>query len=85
MSDFSYVPLSDAQGEFEFPENPLAQITEEQIKKNFCFIVVPSTNEVIFFKTGEMWKEASKLLNGFEYRVFYCYDILRAKRTKNIK
>ena len=40
MSDYSYVPTSDSQGEFEILDNPLSQITEEQVLKNYCFITV---------------------------------------------
>ena len=85
MSDYSYTPISDAEGEYQFPDNPLSQITEEQIKKNFCFIVAPATNEVIFFKTSQMWNEATKLLVGFDYKIFYCHDVLRNSRLKNAK
>ena len=85
MSDYSYIPVSETQGEFEFDSNPLSQVTEDQVKKNFCFIVAPETGEVIFFKTQEMWKQAAAILHGFDYRVFYCHEIMKANRTKNLK
>ena len=82
MSDQSYVPTSDSQGEFEALDNPLSQITEEQVLKNYCFIVAPATNEVIFFKTSEMWNKAAAILTEFDYKVFYCHDVLRNSRFK---
>ena len=85
MSDYSYTPISDAQGEYQFSDNTLSQVTEEQIKKNYCFIVAPETDEVIFFKTREMWAQARELLTGFNYQLFYCFDVIRNKRLKNTK
>lgn len=84
MSDYTYTVLSDATGEVKLPENPLSQITEEQIKKNFCFIVTPEL-EVIFFKNAAMWNEAKKILEGYEYKVFWCMEVLKASRSKKIK
>ena len=85
MSDYSYTPISDAQGEYQFSDSTLSQVTEEQIKKNYCFIVAPETDEVIFFKTREMWAQARQLLEGFNYKLFYCFDVMRNKRLKNTK
>jgi len=89
MSDYSYKPLSDSQGEFEALDNPLSQVTEEQVKQNFAFIIGLDTGEVIFFKTQDMLKEATKILSGvdagFKYRIFYCHEVLRNIRLKNTK
>jgi hypothetical protein len=89
MSDYSYIPTSDSQGELEALDNPLSQVTEEQVKQNFAFILGLDSGEVIFFKTQEMLKEATKVLSGvdagFNYKVFYCHDILRNSRLKNAK
>jgi hypothetical protein len=89
MSEYSYVPTSSSQGEFEILDNPLSQVTEEQVLKNFAFILGLDTGEVIFFKTQEMLKEATKILSGvdagFKYRIFYCHDVLRNSRLKNTK
>ena len=86
MSDYSYVPTSDSQGELEALDNPLSQVTEEQVLKNFAFILGLDTGEVIFFKTQEMLKEATKVLSGvdagFNYKIFYCMDVLRNSRFK---
>ena len=89
MSDYSYVPTSTSQGEIEVLDNPLSQVTEEQVLKNFAFILGLDTGEVIFFKTSEMLKEATKILSGvdagFNYKIFYCHDVLRNSRLKNAK
>jgi hypothetical protein len=85
MSDYSYTPVSDLQGEYQFTNDTLSQMTEEQIKKNFCFIVAPETGEVIFFKNREMWAQARQLLEGYNYQLFYCFDVLRNSRLKNTK
>lgn len=89
MSDYSYVPTSTSQGEIEVLDNPLSQVTEEQVLKNFAFILGLDTGEVIFFKTQEMLKEATKILSGvdagFNYKIFYCMDVLRNSRLKNTK
>ena len=89
MSDYSYVPTSTSQGEIEVLDNPLSQVTEEQVLKNFAFILGLDTGEVIFFKTQEMLKEATKVLSGvdagFNYKIFYCMDVLRNSRLKNTK
>ena len=83
MSEYAYNVISDSQGEFQPPVNPLSQITEEQVKQNFCFIVAPG-DEVIFFKTQAMWAEAKKILEGYQYKVFYCHEMLRLARLKNV-
>ena len=85
MSDYSYTPTSDLQGEYKFNETTLSQITEEQIKKNYCFIVAPETGEVIFFKNQTTWSQARQLLEGYNYQVFYCFEVLRNNRLKNTK
>lgn len=85
MSDYSYTPTSDLQGEYQFTSNTLSQITEQQLKKNYCFIVAPETDEVIFFKTREMWAQARQLLEGYNYQLFYCFEVLRNSRLKNTK
>jgi hypothetical protein len=84
MSDYSYTPISDSEGQYEFPDNPLSLITEQQIKDNYCFVVTPD-NEVVFFKTSKIWSEAQKILVGYKYQVFYCFEVLRSGRFKNTK
>ena len=58
MSEYSYVPTSSSQGEIETLDNPLSQVTEEQVLKNFAFILGLDTGEVIFFKTQEMFHDS---------------------------
>ena len=82
MSDSYYSVVSTGEGEYIPPTNPLSQVTEQQLQENYCLIVAPG-DEVIFFKTPEIWKQAKQILEGYEYKVFYCFDVLRAARTKN--
>ena len=84
MSDYNYTVISDGTGEYQPPTNPLSLVTEQQLKDNYCFIVTPD-EEVIFFKTPEIWSEAKRVLSGFKYQVFYCFDVLRFVRLKNTK
>lgn len=84
MSDSYYSVVSTGEGEYIPPANPLSQVTEQQLKENFCFIVAPG-DEVIFFKTQAIWSQAKQILEGYEYKVFYCFEVLKAVRTKNIK
>ena len=84
MSDSYYSVVSTGEGEYIPPANPLSQVTEQQLKDNYCFIVTPD-EEVIFFKTPEIWSQAKQILEGYQYKVFYCFEVLRAVRTKNIK
>jgi len=84
MSDYTYTVTSTAAGDYEPPVNPLSQGTEQQLKENYCFIVAPG-DEVIFFKSPDIWKQAENVLKGYEYKVFYCFDVLRFIRFKNTK
>jgi hypothetical protein len=84
MSDYTYTVTSTAAGDYEPPVNPLSQVTEQQLKENYCFIVAPG-DEVVFFKSPDIWKQAETILKGYQYKVFYCMEVLRFVRLKNTK
>lgn len=83
MSDYTYTVKSTATGDHQPPTNPLSLVTEQQLKENYCFIVAPG-DEVVFFKTPEIWKQAETILKGYQYKVFYCFEVLRFVRLKNV-
>jgi hypothetical protein len=83
MSDYNYTVTSTATGEYQPPSNPLSQVTEQQIQENYCFIVSPD-DEVVFFKNAEMWSEAKKILEGYHYQVFYCFEVLKKFRMNKV-
>ena len=84
MSDYTYTVKSTAEGDYKPPTNPLSQVTEQQLLDNYCFIVAPG-DEVVFFKSPDIWKQAETILKGYQYKVFYCFDVLRFVRLKNTK